>query len=243
MRVLNATDICNLALLRVNQNSIVTADAADVPTPQAQFVRMIYEQSKVALLSQYNWTFAITADELKQVATRASEMPIPAEIPNPTHQQRVARDEAIRARDDAIREERNVARAMTGFSHQYNLPAGFLRLVSLRTRFGTQLIAQTGTPPPFGLEGGFLLANQDGLSMKFVEDINDVPRFSPMFVDCFVLDLAIRLTKMFNDSTTYLQQLTADYTLLIEKAKISDCQQTMLNGMQSFPILQSTWAF
>lgn len=200
MKISNAVEICNLALVRIEQNSISSLDDKSV---QGQFCKMVYEQSKSSLLSRYNWTFAITTSRLTRLDTTE----------------------------------------LIDYKYSYQLPADFLRLVGVYSGTDTELIQITGYKPPFILEGDVIKSDVDTIKIKYVRDVDTVATFSPLFVDCFVLDLAIRLTKLFNSSTTYLQMLTMEFAQKIAEAKISDCQQTMLNQIRSYPLLFSTWEF
>lgn len=200
MKVSNPVEICNLALVRIEQNSISSLDDESV---QGQFCRMVYEQSKASLLSRYNWTFAIDTAKLTQTLT------------------------------DTLQD----------YTYAYQLPADFLRLVSVYDSSDREFIQITGMKPPFVLEGSFIKSDASEIKIKYIKNIDTVARFSPQFIDCFVLELAIRLTKLFNSSTSYLQMLTMEFSQKIAEAKISDCQQTMLSQIKSYPILFSTWGF
>lgn len=59
MKISSKVEICNLALARIEQNSISSFE--EDTSVQGQFCRLSYEQSKSALLSQYKWTFAISS--------------------------------------------------------------------------------------------------------------------------------------------------------------------------------------
>ncbi len=200
MKVSNPVEICNLALVRIEQNSISSLDDESV---QGQFCNMVYEQSKTSLLSRYNWTFAIETAKPTQTLTST----------------------------------------LQDYTYAYQLPADFLRLVSVYDSSDREFIQITGMKPPFVLEGSFIKSDASEIKIKYIKNIDTVAKFSPQFIDCFVLDLAIRLTKLFNSSTSYLQMLNMEFAQKIEEAKISDCQQTMLSQIKSYPILFSTWGF
>lgn len=202
MKISSKVEICNLALLRVSLDSISSFE--DDNTPQGKTCRLIYEQSKSHLLSQYSWTFAIASKVLNRLA---------------------------------------VAEAIQEYRYRYALPQGFLRLVGVYGSFDKKVIAIGNIKKPYVLEGQCVLTDLETCKIKYVYDIDTVSEFSPLFIDCFVLDLAIRLTKNFNNSSAYLQQLQSELAMMIAKAKISDCQQTMLDGITSYPILFSTWEF
>ena len=210
-------DIKNHALLRLNQNTI-SSDADS--SPQGQFLSLVYDQARCSLLSQYNWNFALKNAEL-QIYVGGLQAPTAEQLKQLSDKRRVA----------------------TGFRNEFILPADFLRLVSLRNALGAPIVANPGGGPAFALEGRHLFSNESGLYLKYISDISNVSEFSPLFCDCLVIDLAIRMTKMFNDSTSYLQHLNQEFMLQMQKAKESDSRQTMLSGMQSYPLLGSRGGF
>lgn len=212
MKVTNTIDVCNLALLRINQNAI---SSLNEESAQAEACQKIYDQARINLLSQYNWTFAINREILQKVTDNSGK-----EISDKDYDQ-----------------------TLFEYTKKFMLPKTFLRLISVYNGLNQKLFAVTGIKPPFVLEGGYLLTDQAVCKIKFIEDIGDVSKFSPQFIECFILDIAVRLTKFFNDSTSYLQQLYSDYQLQIEKAKILDCQQTMMGGVESYPLLAESWRF
>lgn len=201
MKVSSKIEICNLALARIEQNSISSFE--NDKSIQGQFCRMSYEQSKSSLLSQYNWTFAIKRAVLNKVV-----------VVNP----------------------------IEDYSYTYALPEGFLRLVSIYNN-NKELIKVMNTRPPYILEGQYIYSDYPNCKIKFIYDLDEVSYFSPLFIDCFILDLSIRLTKLFNSSSTYLQQLLIEFEQAIEKAKISDCQQAMMSPIMSYPLLQEAADF
>jgi hypothetical protein len=217
MKISSEVEVCNLALLRINQSPISSLSDDSL---QASACKQIFQQSKSALLSQYNWTFAIDRAIL-QIVTDNSRRP------NETDRQYELR------RDKTLFE----------YVRKFALPAEFLRLISVYNSFGERLCSVSGIKRPYVMEGMFILSDQKELKIKYIKDINAITQFSPLFIDCFVLDLALRLTKFFNDSSAYLQQLQLDYAMQMEKAKISDCQQTMMDGVLSYPLLGESRSF
>jgi hypothetical protein len=135
------------------------------------------------------------------------------------------------------------ATIMLEYSRRFALPAEFLRLIAVYNSMNQKLIAINGQRPPYVIEGNYILTDYNNCKIKYVRNLDMISAFSPLFIDAFVLDLAIRLTKFFNDSSAYLQQLEAEYAQILEKAKISDCQQTMLEGIASYPLLEESWGF
>lgn len=203
MKVSSKVEICNLALARIELNSISSYE--DDNSAQAQFCRMSYEQSKSSLLGQYNWTFAISRAKLKELENE----------------------------NDDFNE----------YEHKYSLPSDFLRLVMVYNESNHPVIHFMNYKAPFVMEGRHIYTDVENAKIKYIRDVDDVSEFSPLFIDCLILDLAVRLTRLFNSSTTMLQQLLSEFTLMIEKAKITDCQQTTSQSSCVSPILASTWGF
>lgn len=205
MKISSAIEICNLALLRIEQASI---SSLNDDTIQGHYCKLVYEQSKSSLLSSYNWTFAIKDCKLTLAQIIDNDM------------QRVG-----------------------DYVYFYQLPHDLLRVVSAWDVNDRELIQITNMKPPFIVEGKYIKSDCPDLKLKYVADMDAVNDFSPLFIDCLVLDLATRLTKLFNSSTTYLQMLTMEFKQKIEEAQIADCQQTMLSQIKSYPLLFSTWGF
>jgi hypothetical protein len=217
MKISNPIEVCNLALLKINQDSISVWEEDSL---QAKACRENYDLCLEILLSQYAWTFALERASLT-VATDNSRFPNESD------------------RDYETRKDKTLFEYVRRFS----LPHDFLRLVTVYNSFDQEICAVTGMRPTYVLEGGFLLSSLSKCKIKYVKNTEEVAKFSPLFKKCLVLSVALSLTKFFNDSTTYLQQLEADYEMTLGKAKISDCQQTMFGGMRSYPLLRESESF
>lgn len=132
--------------------------------------------------------------------------------------------------------------AIKEFDYKYSLPESFLAFVALYNSFNQEVLG-SGYKPIYNLMGGFLYTDVDNAKLKYVKDIDTVSSFSPLFIDCFVLDLAIRLTRLFQSSGTYLQQLEQELNIALRAAKSNDCRQVSLGGLRAYPLLASTGEF
>lgn len=206
MKISSKVEICNLALLKLNQNTIASIEGND--TVQAQMCRLVYEQTKQNLLSQYNWSFAIRSNLLQNVS--------------------------IEAFDEVDFNE---------YAYAYALPSDFLRLVSLYDANNNPVIVDSPYRAKFVFENSMVKTDVCGCKIKYVANVDEVNLFPPMFIECFVLSLAMKLTKLFNDSTTYLQHITQELTITLERAKISDCQQTTMCGLSYYPLSYGATGF
>ena len=204
MKISSETEICNLALLKVGQNTISSYDDLNDQSVQAQLCRYTYDQARQSLLSQYQWSFACREDALTQI--EAETKPIK-------------------------------------YSFRYSLPENFLRLVTLYDSANRETIANTGYKPAYDIQSGQLLTDISGCKMKYVFDQGIVSQMSPLFVDAIVLSVAMRITKLLNDSSTYLQQLQQDYQMTFMQAKIEDARQKQINQVQSYPMWMESRLF
>lgn len=215
-KVSNALEICNLALLMIGQHTIPSLDEnGDSDTLQAETCRAFYDQARMSLLSRYNWTFALSRFKYGETKYDSSEN---------------------RKKD----REKYLSKNEIEYNYKYQLPHDFLKLVSVKDGENKDLLPITGCKPPYSLEGVSLFCDTFPCRILYVHDVENVLHFSSMFIDCLVLELATRLTKIFNDSTTYKQQLEIDFARLIDEAKRLDCQQIMLDSIKSYPMLFST---
>lgn len=203
MKISNKIEICNLALARIEQSSISSFEEGEDDSMQAKYSRMCYEQAKSALLSCYNWTFAVGSDSLDQVEY-----------------------------NDAIKE----------YTYKYALPADFLRFIALYNGINEEVLG-SNYKPLFCLMGGCLYTDINKAKIKYIKDIDEISKFSPLFIDCLVLQLAIRLTRLFQSSGTYLQQLEQELEFMLREAKANDCRQVSLGGLRAFPLLATTGEF
>ena len=201
MKISSSTEVCNLALLKVNQNTISSYDDDD--SPQAQLCRYVYDQSRQSLLYQYPWSFATKEDTLSKLVNIAS----------------------------------------INYTFAYSLPEDFLRLIGVYDGSNRELIAVTAYKPAYEIQSGRLLTDVSECKLKYTSDLEIVSRMSPLFIDAMVCDVSIRITKVFNDSSAYLQQLEQDFNITFEKAKIEDARQKQLPQIKSFPILAESCIF
>lgn len=91
-----------------------------------------------------------------------------------------------------------------GYSQAYNLPADFIRIVSIG------LSETTRIEQPFEIENGQILVNTestDSLYLRYVFDQMNVAKFDACFLDVMSMELALRMAYKFSASSTRVQQL------------------------------------
>lgn len=167
----------------------------------AKYCNMSYNQARQHLLSKYNWTFATNREVLNLKFDNSSE------------------DESLHNRN------------LFEFKRMFSIPADFLRLIEVYDAHDTP-VRNLGTHKnPFRLESGYILTDLTKCKIRYIYDLKEVAKFSPQFKECLILEIAIKLTKLFNDSGTYLQQLQGELEMRFQEAKISDTQQTMIESL------------
>jgi hypothetical protein len=129
------------------------------------------------------------------------------------------------------------------YANRFSLPAEFLRLIAVYDGRNREPFPYPNAKPPWDMISGHILADFDTCKVKYVFDLEQVPDMAPLFVDCMVVDIALRMTKIFNDSGTYLQQLQQERELLLRSAKIEDCRQLPSKQIRSSPLLEETGMF
>lgn len=134
-----------------------------------------------------------------------------------------------------LMQEDNSDSVLKQYKYRYALPNDFLKLFEVYDD-SHLLVPYQNIKPPYVKEGNKILTDANPCILKYIYDLENVSEFSPLFIDCLALDIAIRLVKSFLDSTTYEQLLTAQFQQLIQEAKTNDCQQTMMPRYQYSPL-------
>ena len=133
----------------------------------------------------------------------------------------------------------SVKKSLWNYTYEYQLPEDFLKLVAVRDDMHNNLSPIAGQKPPYAIYRNTLFSDVFPCKLVYVMDEENITAFSPLFIDCLVYDLAIRLTKIFNDSTTFLQMLQMNFDKKIAEAKSSDCRQIILDTIHNPPIIST----
>lgn len=96
-----------------------------------------------------------------------------------------------------------------GYTHQFQLPADFLRLIQVGNQRCSPRPSQDGW---YSIEGGRLLVNQSGpLRLRYVRRIEDPTLFDALFVEAFACRLAAESCETITNSNTKKQSAWAEY--------------------------------
>jgi hypothetical protein len=144
------TDICNMALGRIGEKTVTSAQITANTEPRAIQCNLHYAQSRDALLRSGLWRFARARDELT-------------------------------ANDTSPDFE---------WDYAFDLPTDFLRLISV---FSDNSALGQNTLFSYKLEGKQLLTDESTCYLRYIKKVTTVTDFEPLFIECLVLQLALKM--------------------------------------------------
>lgn len=125
-----------------------------------------------------------------------------------------------------------------GYAYAYNLPTDYIRLVTLGDDYLSDLKRE------YEIENGQILTaagnsttDSTSLYTRYVYDIQQVPKFSPLFVKYFVLQLALNMATKFSTSPTIKNQIRDEYKDIEMQAKAVNGQDRRPKRIQFSRIL------
>lgn len=104
-----------------------------------------------------------------------------------------------------------------GFAYAYQKPTDYLRILTIDTFDPTT---------PFQVEGETIVTNLSGpLRIKYIQKVEDVARFDPMFTSVLVLALARDLAKPIANDTSLRAQLSLELDRALRDARSADAAE------------------
>lgn len=125
-----------------------------------------------------------------------------------------------------------------GFTHAYQKPADFIRLIGFYDDLGNRL----GPDDDFDLENDYILRNgEDGvaINVRYIYDVTDVNKMDPLFIDLFAIDLAIRLAPRFSGGEARVKTLASLRSEIYTAATAIDGQERPPRRIQHSKIIQA----
>jgi hypothetical protein len=105
-----------------------------------------------------------------------------------------------------------------GYQHKYAKPTDSLRILPLR-----YLGEKNGRLIEHSVEGGFILTNASApLRVRYIKRVVDATLFSPLFIDAFTLNMAVRLTSLLTGKAAVLTELKNSYKEAMTQAMFVD---------------------
>ncbi len=118
------------------------------------------------------------------------------------------------------------------WSNAFTLPSDFLAMRSIfENRFSDENFRS------YALEGNTLLTNEDEMSIRYVKKVTDVAEFDSLFIEVFILQLALKLTSLTGASPKIRESLKDDLRLLMPAVRALDGQETNTDGR----VESATW--
>lgn len=106
---------------------------------------------------------------------------------------------------------------MFGFSHQYQLPADFLRLIEVN---GRRCQPKPQLDGWYSIEAGRILISQSGpLRIRYVRRVEDPTLFDALFVEAFACKLAFESCETLTQSNTKKQTAAQEYEVAVADAR------------------------
>lgn len=97
---------------------------------------------------------------------------------------------------------------ISGWLHQYQLPADHLRVIELN---GADISSRFGE---FAIEGNRLLTDDDGATIRYISRVEDANLFDALFVETLATKLASKLAKPLTGNAQEAQALTTEMVRL-----------------------------
>ena len=106
---------------------------------------------------------------------------------------------------------------MFGFSHQFQLPADFLRLIEVN---GRRCQPKPQLDGWYSIEAGRILISQAGpLRIRYVKRVEDPTLFDALFVEAFACKLAFESCETLTQSNTKKQTAAQEYEVAVADAR------------------------
>jgi len=117
---------------------------------------------------------------------------------------------------------RRVALAQTtntpvfGFSFEYSLPADYLKVIEMDP---------SADSIKFQVEYGFLLTDEQSVSIRYISQITDPNKFDSMFVEVLSARLAAELCVPLTDNVSLAEQLFVVYNKKLDESRTVNSQE------------------
>lgn len=196
----SVTDICNMALILLDQNTIASLQKFQAgdnsSSTQAKYCAFFYPHCKADLLSRYPWSFA--KREAKLDSVKENTIYVHGKV------QEKQDDEIIHDYDHCFKLPEDCLAVGEVFYTAYKR-----QIVDQQTKKTTTKYTEMklNGPNAYVIVGRYLKTNRDSIKLRYIADVSNIKEFSPQFITCLAIKLATWMVKQFDASSTYLQQL------------------------------------
>ncbi len=110
-----------------------------------------------------------------------------------------------------------------GWDNQFDLPTDFMRM----KRISEDNVTRKNTPySSYQIEGQKLLTNDGSVRIVYIKKIIDETKFDSLFVEVFVLSLAVKLAMPISQNNVMRRELQEELMFLLRKTRTIDKQET-----------------
>ncbi len=230
------TDICNLSLNRIGEKAVTDAQITADTDPRAQRCNRHYEQTRDALQRSFWWRFARARIRLASAWATAKAY---------TTDQYTLNDDVwykclvAHTSVTTTNEPPNAAFWTTLVASDYtpenewdfmfDLPDDFLRFRSILEESDS-----TSRNKRRAIEGLVLFTNLSEVSLRYIQQVTDVTKFDPLYVEVLVLQFALKLVPptagVGSAGQSLLSELKAELKPLMSQVKSIDRSETDTGG-------------
>jgi hypothetical protein len=119
-----------------------------------------------------------------------------------------------------------------GYAYSYPLPADYIRIVGLED-----------TNTQYKIERGKLLTDANVVNVVYISRIEDVTKYDPLFVEAFILMLAMNLSYILIGSHQRIGSLKEEFERKLFLAKQVDGQEDTPDQLQAETFLNARYGY
>jgi hypothetical protein len=113
------------------------------------------------------------------------------------------------------------------WAHQFQLPNDFL---AMRSIFEDNATPSRSTTYSYSLEGKLLLTNESSMQIRYTKKVTDVTEFDPLFIEVFVLTLALKLSMPLSQDEAMRADIREELAPLMRKIRAMDREEGDTRG-------------
>ena len=112
-----------------------------------------------------------------------------------------------------------------GFDYRSGVPADCIRIVQVNDYWEQSPFYHTLKTPPYAVEWGYILSNDDTINLRYISDDFDIRNASSFFIEAFVAALAVEMCRRLTASNTLMQTVSALYNERFNQALYANAIQ------------------
>ncbi len=223
------TILANQALGRIGALRLTDIDISVDTSKQNTQVNLYFDQTRDSLIRSHWWRFAsdridLVSGWLTATAYTTQQYVFESSL---LYKCVIAHPSGTFATDlAAVKWVLVTDRPPFQWTYRYTLPADFLRIRALHS-----------STTSYALEGSSILTNSNDVEMLYAKQITDVTQFDALFVEVFVLQLAIKLVMPLAQDKELRRELQDELVGVMSRVRTVDRQEQNTIGRSNM----ATW--